>query len=105
MALEEKSVLVIYLGSKKILKIVSNSQAKYLELLSDEFKHTFFSMGHPSTLTVTFQKFDTDWDDYIDLDSDVIIKNREKLTAVVSSVEKDKVLPLFIMLLIILALV
>ena len=64
MALKEKSVLVNYLGSKKILKIVSEEQTKDLELLSDEFKRAF--LEDSSNLTVTFQKFDVDWDDYID---------------------------------------
>ena len=38
------------------------------------------------SIDITFQKYDDDWGEYVDLNEDEFVKNKEKLKVVVSSV-------------------
>lgn len=85
--MEEKSVLVSFSGKKKVLRIHSTEKSSDVSLLSKEFKNTFFDCEEDSSsIAVTFQKFDRDWDEYVDLESWSTINNKEKLNAVVEKV-------------------
>ena len=37
-------------------------------------------------LDISFQRFDPDWDDYVDLDEDSVLQEKEKLKAVVTPI-------------------
>jgi len=74
-----KRILVAFLGRKKVLAI---PQEEGVASLRGEFR---FAFGEDSTgSVVTFQRYNNEFEDYIDLDSDEEIVNKEKLQAVVT---------------------
>ncbi len=78
----EKLVLVSYLERNKIIRIPSSINDE-LAYLKKEFKKSF-SFGENVNLDITFQKFDSEWDQYIDLESPVVFIDKDKLKAVVT---------------------
>ena len=82
---ETKAVLVTYLERNKVLKVPPNHEyTSDIEYLESAFC-TEFSFEHTVNLTITFQKFDEDWDEYIDLEADAILQHKDKVKAVVSA--------------------
>ncbi len=84
----EKVVLVSYLERNKIIRIPHHSRSNELIYLTKEFKKMFL-FGENVNLQVTFQKFDVEWEAYIDLESPVILFHRDKLKAVVTPLLED----------------
>ena len=61
---------------------VSNKTAD-LKFLEKEF-HKAFKFDSNVNLLIMFQRFDGEWDEYVDLDKDCALVHKDKLKAVVS---------------------
>jgi len=82
---ETKAVLVTYLERNKVLKVPPNHEyTSDIGYLESAFR-TEFSFEQAVNLTITFQKFDEDWNEYIDLEADAILQHKDKVKAVVSA--------------------
>ena len=80
---EVKQVLVTYGDRKKVLKITPNSGLTDVEVLTKSFR-TEFKFETNVNVVVTFQRFDPDWDETVDLECESVIKDKDKLIAVVT---------------------
>ena len=78
-----KSVLVTYLERNKILKMPVSNKTADLKFLEEEFRKEF-KFDSNVNLLITFQRFDGEWDEYVDLDEDGALVHKDKLKAVVS---------------------
>ena len=78
-----KQVLVSYGDRKKVLKITPNSGLSDVEFLTRSFR-TEFSFKENVNVVVTFQRYDQEWGELVDSESDSVINNKDKLTAVVT---------------------
>ena len=78
-----KQVLVSYGDRKKVLRITSNSGLTDVEVLTNSFR-TEFKFEANVNVVVTFQRFDPDWDETVDLESESVINDKNKLIAVVT---------------------
>lgn len=76
-----KTILLSYSERNKIIKVPRNipSEIQYLE---DEFRKEFH-FGTNVNVTIIFQRYNTDWSEYIDLDEEAELGDREKLKVVV----------------------
>ena len=81
---KSKSILVSYLERNKILKIPDSTDGD-VTFLEREFKKEF-KFGSNVNLLVTFQRYDSEWGEYVDLDDEYSLGNKEKLKAVVTPV-------------------
>ncbi len=75
-----KAVLVYLCERNKILKVPAGSTNE-VDLLELEFKREFNITD--SMVQITFQRYDEDWEEYIEIDKQTPIKHKEKLKAVV----------------------
>ena len=84
---EAKSVFISYLDRNKVICIppTSTSDVHYIE---SQFK-SVFSFGKNVKLQVTFQRFDSEWQEFIDLEEKDIVNNKDKLKAVVLPLLQD----------------
>lgn len=64
--MEPKSVLVCYSDRKKVFKIDPKKQMSDIEFLTMEFKKEF-SFETQVNVSVTFQRFDPEWGESVDL--------------------------------------
>ena len=87
MATAKKEVLVSYLERNKVVSIPVSESADELSYLK-EFNN-IFSFGSNVNLLVTFQKFDKDWGEYIDLETPAVLSDKDKLKAVVTPLLVD----------------
>ena len=76
----QKAVLVCC-GERKVLNIAKKKSTTDLEFLKEKFYQEF---GLKSC-HVSFQRFDEEWDEYVELGEDSIIHNKDKLTAIVEA--------------------
>ena len=93
--LMEKCVLVSYGERNKIISIPESKRESDLKYLSHKFKNVF-SFGENVNLLITFQKFDRDWCEYLDLEENCCLSNKDKIKAVVTPILKDDT-PLFLL--------
>lgn len=77
-----KQVLVSYLERNKIIRIPTSLECDELSHLTTEFKAAF-SFGGNVNIQVTFQKFDNDWGEFIDLETPLTLQHKDKLKAVI----------------------
>ena len=80
---KSKSILVSYLQRNKILKIPDSPEGD-VGFLEAEFKKEFKFESNVNL--VTFQRYDGEWGEYVDLDDDYSIANKEKLKAIVTPI-------------------
>ena len=79
------TVLVTYLDKKKLVKIPLNHKVDSdLQFLTGEFIK-LFSVEDSSNVSVTFQQYDSGWDEYIDLDLTDTLLHKDKVKAIVTS--------------------
>ena len=71
-----KSILVNHLDRKVIFKIPKEKDVNDIEFLVLEFKKKFSIVRD----TITFQRFDADWDQNVDLEKDEVLNDKDKLT-------------------------
>ena len=78
-----KAVMVSYLERNRIVKIPDDcGDGKELEYLEEEFRKKFSYQGNLS-ISISFHKFDPDWEDYVEVEDGTIIENKDKLKVVV----------------------
>ena len=77
-----KVVLVSYLESSKTFKIPGDQDGSELEYLTEEFMKAF-SFESNVNLKVSFQRFSPEWDQYVDLEEEDKLRNKDKLKAIV----------------------
>ena len=80
--MDRKSVLVSYGERNKVVSIPQSTGKSDLEFLSKEFK-TVFSFGDNVNLLLTFQKFDSEWGEYLDLEDNSTLFHKDKVNAIV----------------------
>ena len=79
-----KSVLVSFLDRNKVIKLPCESEEGDIPLLKREFRKEFAFEKHVA-VDVTFQRYDHDWNEFVDLNDDEKVGNKEKLKVVVTS--------------------
>ena len=77
-----KSVLVSYQQRNKILQIPESKEETDIEFLTGEFKRAF-ELGETFDIIV-FQVFDKEWNEYIDLDGNSSLCNKDKIRVVLT---------------------
>ena len=86
---ETKLVLVSYLENNKVLKIPTNKgSVSDVEYLEQAFRPEF-SFESTVKLSITFQRFDEDGNEFIDLEADTELQQKDKVKAVVSAALVD----------------
>ena len=83
-----RSVLISYLDRNKIIEIPSNTGCSDLEFLAKESKQ-YFAFGSNVNLRVTFQKYDSDWECFVDLEEGYAVVHKDKLKAVITPLLRD----------------
>jgi hypothetical protein len=78
-----KSVLVTYLERNKVLKIADSNDSSDVKRLEGEFRKEF-KFDSNVRLIITFQRYDRDWEEFVDLDDECTLLNKDKLKAVVT---------------------
>ena len=78
-----KVVLVSHLERNKKISIPQHKSEGDMEYLRREFlKHFFFEKN--VKLQITFQHFDPEWEEYVDLEEDAVVHHKDKLKAIVT---------------------
>lgn len=78
-----KNVLISYGERNKVLRIPQVINEPDVRHLEKEFRKEFKFLGNVN-LDISFQRFDNDWEEYVELDESCTIKNKEKLKAIVT---------------------
>ena len=78
-----KVVLVSYLERNKKISIPEHKSEGDVEYLRREFLKSFYSEKNVK-LHITFQHFDPEWEEYVDLDEDTVVPHKKKLKAIVT---------------------
>lgn len=73
--MEAKSVLVSYADRKKVLKFNVNTKLTDMEFTTKEFMREF-SFESNVNINMTFQRFDPEWDEYIDLEPGSMLNHK-----------------------------
>ena len=81
-----RSVLISYLDRNKTIEIPSNTGCSDLEFLAKESKQ-YFAFGSNVNLRVTFQKYDSDWECFVEEGYAVV--HKDKLKAVITPLLRD----------------
>ena len=75
-------VLVSYLERKQVFKVPNTIEDDILYLKSEVLKG--FTFGTNVNLEVTFQKYDKEWEDFVDVPEDYRVAEKDRLKAVVT---------------------
>ena len=78
-----KTVLVAFQDRNKVLRINSSAIEGDIAYLEKEFFRAFSRTVSEGQI-ITFQRFDTTWDSFVDLEEGDTVEDRDKLKAVVS---------------------
>ena len=81
-----KLALVSYLERKKVISVPSASNGSDLKNLEEGFRKEF--KFNSTAHYVSFQRFDEDWGEFVEIDEDYILLKKEKLKAMVYPIEK-----------------
>ena len=76
-----KTVLLSYMERNKVIKVPEG--VRDVAYLDSEFRRSF-SFGGNVHVKVVFQKFDNEWNEFIDLEDDAVLDKKEKLKVVVT---------------------
>lgn len=87
-----KVVLISYLERNKKVTIPGESTVGDLEYLREEFLKNF-NFDRNVKLQITFQQFDPEWNEYVDLEDDAVVCNKDKLKVVVTPCLSDSLPP------------
>ena len=77
-----RDVLVSYLERNKKLSIPEDEASSDIEFLRGEFI-THFCFDKNVKLQITFQHYDADWEQYVDLEEDAVVCHKDKLKVIV----------------------
>ena len=86
-----KVVLLGYLERKKRIAIAEKRTENELEYLKEEFLKSFNLQSTVKPHQITFQRFDPEWDEYVDVEEGDVLVNKDKLKVVVSPCQWDTV--------------
>ena len=78
-----KNVLLSHSERNKVVKIPQDKELSDIEYLENEFRKCFAYEGNVS-IAVSFHRYSPGWDDYVELDRDEIVNDKEKLKVVVT---------------------
>ena len=78
-----KTIPLSHSERNKIVKIPQDKETSDIEYLENEFRK-FFSYEGNVSIMVSFHKFNLDWDDYIELDCNELVNDKDKLKVVVT---------------------
>ena len=81
----DKTVLLSYLEKNKKITIPASTPKSDLEYLREIFL-TSFKFESNVLLDVTFQRFDAEWNEFVDLDNGDEVCHKDKLKAVVTPI-------------------
>ena len=81
----DRTVLLSYLENNKKITIPANTAKSDLEYLREVFL-TSFKFEPNVQLDITIQRFDKDFDEFVDLEGDDEVCHKEKLKAVVTPI-------------------
>uniref|UniRef100_A0A1X7T5M6 PB1 domain-containing protein n=1 Tax=Amphimedon queenslandica TaxID=400682 RepID=A0A1X7T5M6_AMPQE len=84
---QEKVVLLSYMDRNRLVKIPEEKEGSDLSFLEKDFRKEFSYQGNIH-IKITFQRFNEDWKEYIDLDNDEHVFSMEKLKVIVSPILK-----------------
>ena len=80
----DRLILVSYLERNKVFHLPSSSsEVADLTSLEEQFRRDF-KFGCNVGLDITFQRFDGEWEQYIDLEKDTALFHKDRLKAVVT---------------------
>ena len=85
-----KVVLVSYGERNKKISIPEHSSERDIEYLGRVFLKEFFFEKNVH-LQITFQRFDPEWDAYVDLEEDAVVQHKNRLKAIVTPRLSDSV--------------
>ena len=77
-----RKVLVSYLDRNKIFSLPDTTDISDVKYLHQEFLVAFFSAQNIN-FVVVFQKYDSDWDSFVDIEGDSVLSDKDKLRAVI----------------------
>ena len=83
-----RSVLVTFMERNKKIDIPGEKEESDLSYLTKVCKQSF-SFGSNVTIEVTFQKYDHDWESFVDLEEEYVACHKDKLKLVVSPLLND----------------
>lgn len=86
-----KVVLVGYLERKKRITIAEKPTENELDYLKEEFLKSFGLQKSIQLHQITFQRFDPEWNEYVDIEEGDVLLNKDKLKVVVSPCLLDTV--------------
>ena len=78
-----KTVLLAYLKSKKKIIIPGDSSKSDLDYLREEFLTSFKC---DANVSLTFQRFNPEWNEFVDLDNGDVLVHKDKLKAIVTPI-------------------
>ena len=78
-----------YLDRNKVIVIPDDTEEGDVNYAKTEFRRVFSFEGD-ANLTVILQKFDHEWNAYVDLEDDDALGDKDKIKAVVMSVFQEK---------------
>jgi len=78
-----KVVLVSHLERNKKISIPEPNSEGDIDYLRREFLKNFYFEKNVK-LQITFQQFDPEWEEYVDLEEDAVVQHKDKLKAIVT---------------------
>ena len=78
-----RKVLLSYMERNKPVTIPEEQNDGHVDFLRQEFLKNFYYSKNVR-LNVTFQRFDLEWNEYVDLEDDATVHNKDKLKVIVS---------------------
>ena len=86
----KKSIMLSYCDRNKIVSVPKEKEETDIAYLEDKFRKSFAYQNNVSIL-ISLQKFDTDWQEYIELDEHAVVDNKDKLKVVVTPLSSAQV--------------
>ena len=83
-----KKVLVSYLERKKTFELADTVENDVEFLTSEVMKS--FSLDNNATIEITLQKYDDDWDTYLDVEENYVAQHKDHFEVVVTPILLDK---------------
>ena len=77
-----KTVLVSFKERNKVLRVSTSTNEQEIACLKEQFFHAFNETITEGQLIV-FQRYDSEWDSFVDLEEHDTVENRDKLKAVI----------------------
>ena len=79
-----KVVLLCYQERKKKIAIAAEAAQNELDYLKGEFLKSFGLLQSVKVHQITLQRFDSEWNEYVDVEEEDVLQNKDKLKVLVS---------------------